>query len=68
MRTRFAMIAAAAAVAVGLTGLPGVAHAAPPPQTNIVGGTEVPDGKYPFMASWQVQDKERHSGDLITSK
>ncbi|WP_285691966.1 serine protease [Actinoplanes sp. NBRC 103695] len=26
-----------------------------PPTTQIVGGTEVPDGKYPFMASLQLQ-------------
>ncbi|MFD8493498.1 S1 family peptidase [Amycolatopsis sp. NPDC059657] len=47
-----------AAALVALGGLTGAAHASPPPQTNIIGGTEVPDGKYPFMASLQYQDEK----------
>lgn len=52
---RAVLIVAAAMVA--LSGLTGIASASPPPQANIIGGTEVPDGKYPFMASLQYLDK-----------
>ena len=54
------VMAAVAAMAVAVTSVwpGGAAHAADPPKpptTQIVGGTEVPDGKYPFMASLQFQ-------------
>ncbi len=52
-------MAAVAAMAVAVTAAwPGSAANANPPEpptARIVGGTEVPDGKYPFMASLQFQ-------------
>lgn len=40
------------AAAASLTTMMGTASAAPPP---VVGGTDVPDGKYPFMATLQYE-------------
>jgi secreted trypsin-like serine protease len=62
MRTLRAL-AATAALAVALTSAwpSGAAAAAEPPRppvASIIGGTEVPDGKYPFMASLQFQWEE----------
>ncbi|WP_370943452.1 trypsin-like serine protease [Amycolatopsis sp. cg5] len=57
---RAGLIVAAAMVALG--GLAGTASASPPPQANIIGGSEVPDGKYPFMASLQYQDDKGNWG------
>ena len=58
MRNVRAMVAMAAmALAVTSAWPGGAAYADPPepPTAQIVGGTEVPDGKYPFMASLQFQ-------------
>ncbi|MCA2215507.1 S1 family peptidase [Jidongwangia harbinensis] len=61
MRTLRAL-AATAALAVALTSAwPGSAAAAEPPRppvASIIGGTEVPDGKYPFIGSLQLQWEE----------
>jgi secreted trypsin-like serine protease len=47
------MVVAATAAYPG--GAAAAAEPPTPPTTQIVGGTEVPDGKYPFMASLQFQ-------------
>jgi secreted trypsin-like serine protease len=48
---RLAVIATA--VAAGFMMMMGTASAAPPP---VIGGTDVPDGKYPFMATLQFAE------------
>ncbi|ONI89699.1 hypothetical protein ALI22I_14450 [Saccharothrix sp. ALI-22-I] len=61
------------AIALGLSTIAGTAAAAPPSMTpDIIGGTEVPDGAYPFMATlqykpWGATGYDRHycGGSLI---
>jgi secreted trypsin-like serine protease len=61
-RTRLAMLATLAALVASTLALAGVAGAQQGPHegdvgTEVVGGSAVPDGKYPFMASLQY-DRE----------
>jgi secreted trypsin-like serine protease len=63
-RARLAMLVALAAVVVATLALAGVAWAQQAPAegdvgTQVVGGTKVPDGKYPFMASLQADTSRR---------
>ncbi len=64
MKARLTMLVALAAVVVATLALAGVAWAQQAPAegdvgTQVVGGTKVPDGKYPFMASLQADTSRR---------
>jgi secreted trypsin-like serine protease len=73
MRRRLALLALAA---IAVLALPAAASAQDgPPGPQVVGGTDVPDGKYPFMASLQDHrsgetpvDRHRCGATLIDSQ